>query len=239
MAENARLIDFERCLNFRDLGGYEAADGRKVAWGRLYRSMTPEFMTEADVARARDDLRIRRVIDLRDRPDLDSGPIGYPPAQRTVIRFAEVAHFPEIRDLPVVDVLRMHLDISAPAIAEAIQLLSDDCGGASVFHCQTGKDRTGVLAAIILRLLGVDTEDVVSDYMLGAPIAADVHALATSLGRPPRVPPPKSALEPPDERAMRALLTRMDEEFGGARSYVEGVGVPGEVIDRFVHGMLD
>src|SRR5438552_9370655 len=97
-AEAERFVTFERCLNFRDLGGYAAADGRKVRRGRLYRSMTPQFMTESDVERAIQSLGVRRVLDLRDRPDVDSGPLGRAPNQRHVVKFAEFAFLPETRD---------------------------------------------------------------------------------------------------------------------------------------------
>jgi protein-tyrosine phosphatase len=235
--ERERLVLFERCLNFRDLGGYAAGDGRKVRWGRLYRSMTPQFMTEGDIRHAVDDLGVRRVLDLRDRPEADSGPLGRPPNQRHVAKFAEFAKFPEVRDLPAREVLPKHLDYSAAGIARAFEVLADDPGGATVFHCQTGKDRTGVLAAIILRLLGVSADAVVADYMLGAELVSGVQAIIDALGPQPFAPP-RSALEGLDERAIRAVIARLDDEFGGARAYLGRIGVPDEAIARFVADML-
>src|SRR5207249_1377732 len=162
----SRFISFERCFNFRDLGGYRTEDGGTVHRGRLFRSMTPQFMTEADVKRAREDLGIRRVLDLRewrDRPEIVGGPLGDPPNERFVVTFAEFARFPEVRDLPIEQVLTKHLDYSKAGIVQAIELLAAETEGATLFHCQTGKDRTGVLAAILLRLLGVSVEDAVAD----------------------------------------------------------------------------
>ena len=60
-----RLIPLEGCLNFRDLGGYPTADGRRVRWRRLFRSDALHLLTTADVAHVRDDLGIGDVIDLR------------------------------------------------------------------------------------------------------------------------------------------------------------------------------
>ena len=73
-----RIIEFERCFNFRDIGGYAGRDGRRVRWRRLFRSMTPQYMTEADVAKARG-LGITLVFDIRG-PQATSGPLGEPPA---------------------------------------------------------------------------------------------------------------------------------------------------------------
>jgi hypothetical protein len=60
-----REITFEGTMNFRDLGGYAGADGRTVRWRRLFRGMTPEWMTDADVERAQRDLGVTLVLDLR------------------------------------------------------------------------------------------------------------------------------------------------------------------------------
>jgi len=233
----SRFITFERCLNFRDLGGYAAADGKEVRRGRLYRSMTPQFMTEADVRHARGDLGIRRVLDLRDWPDTDSGLLGRPPNERQVVKFSEFAFMPETRDLSTRDALPLHLDYSAAAIAEAIRLLAADFDGATVFHCQTGKDRTGVLAVVLLRLLGVSADDAIADYMAGAEIAPAVQALINAESDVPFTPP-RFALEGLDPAGITAVLDRLESEFGGAHRYLESNGVAPEALDRLIASML-
>jgi len=233
------MIAFEACLNFRDLGGYATADGRRVRTGRLFRSMTPEFMTEADLRCATDDLGVRLVIDLRNAADRDSGPIGEPPRRRHVLGFVEMADFDELRELPPEEALPLHLDLSSSAIAEAIDILSDGRDGAALFHCQTGKDRTGVLAAVLLRALGVSEEDVMADYLAGVPLTAEVIALLAANGRPMSPRAPLHAREPSKEEAMRAFLKRLEDEFGGARSYLLSHGVRDDVLENFVTGMLE
>ena len=64
-ASDNRRIEFEGVANFRDLGGYETADGRTVRWRQLFRSDALHYMTKRDAVRARDELGIRTVIDLR------------------------------------------------------------------------------------------------------------------------------------------------------------------------------
>ena len=65
-----RLIDFEGCLNFRDLGGYPTSDGRQVKWRQVFRSDALHLLTTSDVNRFRDELGIRDVVDLRSTVEL-------------------------------------------------------------------------------------------------------------------------------------------------------------------------
>ncbi|MDQ1512133.1 MAG: protein-tyrosine phosphatase, partial [Actinomycetota bacterium] len=62
-------MPFEACFNFRDIGGYETADGRRVRWGSVFRSDTLHRLTTADLERARE-LGVRTVIDLRSVAEL-------------------------------------------------------------------------------------------------------------------------------------------------------------------------
>ncbi len=60
-----RCVPFERCFNFRDLGGYLAPGDRRTSWRRLFRSDSLHYMTQEDTERARDELRIVTIVDLR------------------------------------------------------------------------------------------------------------------------------------------------------------------------------
>ena len=71
-----RSYQVERCFNFLDLGGYPAEDERSVRWGRFFRSMTPQLMTDAGVEQVRDVLGIRTVVDLRKEESAKAGPFG-------------------------------------------------------------------------------------------------------------------------------------------------------------------
>jgi protein-tyrosine phosphatase len=232
-----RHIEFERCFNFRDLGGYEAARGRHVRWRRLFRSMTPEYMTEADVAFAREHLGLRKMIDLRRPADehMGSGLLGEPPVRRLLVTLADARGFPELRELPYEQNLARGIELNGPRFVEALAFLADGDDGAALFHCHTGKDRTGQMAAVVLKLLGVRDADVIEDYMHSVPGFAAMRAVGLPIFPDDA---PSIAKTPPEEGWVRLLLAKL-ESLGGAEAYLKAAGAPDELLARFRESVLE
>lgn len=230
-----RHIAFDALHNFRDLGGYATADGRRTRSGLLYRADALSRLTEgsADWERFRA-LGVRTVIDLRypweiDRrgrvpahpsftyhnlsiehrpydqpalaPDVEPGPY-------LSARFAEVAEDGTTE-------IRTALELIAAAVRADEPL---------VFHCASGKDRTGLLAALVLLLAGVPEDTVVEDFSLTELAAPALLAdwRARNGGRSPRWPWVGRA--PAD--VMRLFLAGLNERYGSAEGYVgEALGM--------------
>ncbi len=182
-AAGERYLALERGRNFRDFGGYETADGRRVRWRRLYRSGHLADLTDADYTRLRD-TGIRLVCDFRRTEEQERNPTTWRATPR-----------PEILKLPLLDGQQ---SFEGPGVSERIRsepavaregmiaiyerLVSADAivasyghmferiarskGHAVLIHCSGGKDRTGVGAALILTALGVDRDTVIEDYLL-------------------------------------------------------------------------
>ena len=111
----------------------------------------------------------------------------------------------------------------------------------ALFHCRLGKDRTGVLAALILKLLGVGDDDVVQDYMLteqqdpfARRLLIEVELDDTIEHREPRV-----AKEPPSRAAIEAMLTRLVSQYGGAYGFFAQHGVAAALLGDFVESALE
>jgi len=166
---------FEGCVNFRDLGGYRTADGRMVAWRTLFRADGLNRLTDADVAQL-GDIGLATVIDLR-TPD-EAEQRGRFPVDRVPVTYL---------GLPLTDVLPANEELpdwkeaayvasrygamvseGGPVLTSAIQALATGDALPAVMHCSAGKDRTGVLSALILAFLGVPDETIVADYALSA-----------------------------------------------------------------------
>jgi hypothetical protein len=243
VAVAGREVEFDRCANFRDLGGLAGRDGRVVRRGKLFRSMTPEYMTPGDVQKAHD-LGIRLVVDLRGPRFQSSGAIGEAPARR-VSPGRRRALAPnkqalaEYLRLSPADALIVVLDRMGKVYANAAGAISDE-PEASVVHCRLGKDRTGVFSAVMLKLLGVRDSEVIEDYMLSAESLPRVMALTNEnepedrAGAGSRV-----ANEPPGRAAIEGVLRRLQEEYGGAEAYLQGHGLSRRRTRKLIDGLLE
>lgn len=164
--------------NFRDLGGYLTEDGRRVRWGRLYRSGTMGGLTDVD-CRHLATLGIRSVCDLRTPEERQDDPNGWA-AEAGIDYWCRdyVSSFGELHRL-MASGLATEEDARAAMIAGYRRLPREQApahravferlrNGAVplVFNCTAGKDRTGTLAALVLSALGVPRETIVADYRL-------------------------------------------------------------------------
>lgn len=173
--EPARHVEFETCCNFRDLGGYPASDGRRTRWRTLFRADGMVQLTDADHAVLRS-LGVRSVLDLR--TDLEAEARGRFPSDLPGVTYYHLPltdTLPGAEDVPdwgdssyVAKRYASYLEGGAPSLCAALDILADQGNLPAVFHCSVGKDRTGVLAAVVLGMLGVPDEVIVEDYVLSA-----------------------------------------------------------------------
>ncbi len=171
----SRTLAFEGCVNFRDLGGYRTTDGRMVAWRRLFRADGLNKLTPADRAQLVD-LGLTTVIDLRTLDEAEqrgSFPVEDVPVRYVGLPLTDV--LPATEDLPdwkeaayVATRYGAMVSEGGPVLTEAIHVLASGDSLPAVMHCSAGKDRTGVLSALVLAFLGVPDEAIVEDYALSA-----------------------------------------------------------------------
>ncbi|MER7820445.1 tyrosine-protein phosphatase [Streptomyces sp. NPDC096153] len=172
MTRQSRHIPFERLHNFRDLGGYPTEDGRSVRWGRLYRSDSLAELSGDDWERFLG-LGIGTVVDLRYPWEIEAR--GRVPEDASfAYHNLSIEHRPYDQPSlgPEVEVgpflAERYLEVADDGVAELRQALGviAAADGPVVFHCASGKDRTGLLAALVLLLLGVSEADAVEDFAL-------------------------------------------------------------------------
>jgi protein-tyrosine phosphatase len=243
-----RRITLERAFNFRDLGGYAANDRRTVRWGLIYRADGIHRIEGADLARVAT-LGIRTVVDLRTRGELaDHGRVATESLAASYRHLPLLEHVWE-RDLPVAELDAVEflsgryldmLEKGASSIVSALSIMAEAERLPLVFHCSAGKDRTGVLAAILLSLLGVSDDDIAADYALS-------RAAMRELAEWVRTERPESyesmAAQPPafldaPPLAMRGFLVRARAQYGSLTDYVRSVGLTDRNVEALQSALL-
>ncbi|MEU1541461.1 tyrosine-protein phosphatase [Actinacidiphila glaucinigra] len=219
-----RHVAFERLHNFRDMGGYRTAEGRAVRWGRLYRSDALSKLGGADLERFTG-LGVRTVIDLRYPFEIEAkGRV--PEATGVAYHNLSIEHRPYDQTAfgPEVETTafyaRLHAEVAADGVKEltrALELIAAEGNGPLVFHCAAGKDRTGLLAALVLGLLGVPEEDIVADYALSELATARLLADWTAANPERSLRWPGWGRAPAD--AMRIFLAGLAAEHGSVEGY--------------------
>ena len=244
-----RWLPMEGCVNFRDLGGYATEEGRTTRWRRLYRSDALQDLTGEDADFVIRELGVRLVVDLRnsDESQRDGrGPLPDLGAEYRHFPLLEERGFPPFTGGDVVERLAGTYEWlvrnSGPRIAEAVNTISESMAVSEqlaqsgvVFHCSAGKDRTGMLAAIILEVLGVNRETIHSDYLLTNDVVEGI--LRRIKGMQPDATPTTQSLSAQPE-AFRRFRETLHGEYGGAESYLREHGVKGSTLDTLRSHLL-
>jgi protein-tyrosine phosphatase len=234
-----RLVPFSEILNFRDLGGYHTADGRTTRWGRLFRSDVGQPLSASDIDLLRT-LGVATVIDLRSPVEVErtASALRVDPS----IRFVNTSVLSndgliERREESTFDEGYLarrylhYLEVGGDAFTRAFAEMAVYENYPLVFNCFLGKDRTGVLAALVLSCLTVERDEIVADYAL---TATRVPYIVEKLRGVPVYRDTIDRTDPvmldANAHTMMSFLEELDRRFGGARSWALGAGVsPGEL----------
>lgn len=226
-------LRWENCYNVRDLGGYETVDGRRTRFGAFVRADNLSRLT-SDGRTALQRYGVRTVIDLRSPFELEMDP---PP-------FGEsgASHDVRYRNLPLIEQDSMNAQAIATAATNSamyravihgcagelvaiLRAMVEAPEGCILIHCHAGKDRTGIVAAIVLRVAGVAPECIAEDYAASndrlrpyydevlADIS-DVHERASTASQ---------YFADPD--IMLDLLQYIERKYGGIERYLRNAGL--------------
>ena len=225
-----RVLRLEGSSNFRDLGGYTAADGRSLQWRRLFRSDHLAGLSAADL-QALAELKIGHSVDFRGVNEISAQGYAWPQFQRhafmvepTVVQRTQellaAGHRMTAADTVglMQDTYRSFVKVNADRFARLFQLLLQS-DAPLVFHCTAGKDRTGWAAALILHALGVSREQVMEDYLLTN--AYYQRPPATVAGRLPEEV--LEVLWRVQEPFLDAAMDLVDRDHGGMDRYLAEV----------------
>jgi hypothetical protein len=240
--ESQRWIRLEGIDNLRDVGGLPLRDGGTTVSGQLLRSANLRHVTDADVAHLVDVLGLRLVIDLRTAREIDrDGPTAVAVAGVETVALSflpeEGEALPETGEDtdPLLRAYRGYLADRTENVVEAVRLLGAPGAGPALVHCAAGKDRTGVLLALVLDVVGVEREAVIADYALSAEQVETMFrrwTAAAGVAMPDDLTP-----HLPRAEVIAAVLARLDDEHGedgrgGAAGWLRANGLEPDALDR-------
>ena len=252
-----RIIEFEGIQNCRDLGGLQNGEGCKIPQGKLLRSANLTQATEAD-GRKLKEIGINEIVDLRtaleiyQMDDVAFEGIEHHWSPIFVEKVSGISHEepPEDDfDIETVDMRNTYQYITTDegtranlgkALTEIME--HDFVKGGVIWHCSEGKDRCGLISAILLMILGVDRKTVMDDYLMtnlvNGPKAEKIYHQIIAEGRDPMIAENLRNVFLAKEEYLGELFTAIDS-YGSLVNYLtEGLSIRKETIGRFRKEML-
>ncbi len=251
-----RRVHMQGAVNFRDLGGYETIDGRRVKWGRVFRADGLARLTDRDLY-LMEQLGIQRVYDFRTESELAGSPDRLPadgavshihlPVTHGNFDFADAIKRLQKGDHDwltpdfMINGYIGNLEDFAQCWATVIRDLAGAEKEAVVFHCTGGKDRTGTCAALILMALGVSGQTVIDDHQLSNIYIARLLPLLYKRMEEAGIDPDRlfPYLTAP-RQCIVAVINYIIDTYGSAANYlVRKAGLKAAIIDELQQSLLE
>ncbi|WP_439533675.1 tyrosine-protein phosphatase [Polymorphobacter sp.] len=232
-----RVLPYASASNFRDIGGYRAADGKHVRWGRIYRTGGQPLVNEADQASiAR--LNLANLVDLRSIEERRLAPSRLQNIRYNAVGYSMMALMAGVDPSQLKNggaVYRGFPRLLAPQLALTFdRLLESDQPLA--YNCSAGQDRTGFVTAMILSALGVSRADIIADYHLSTPsrrpenempkldpalVASDPVARMFAGYQKPENARPEPLVDADGKAFLSYALEEIETRYGSIDAYLE------------------
>ena len=247
--EAARRLIWDACHNVRDVGGYVTSGGGITRWRALLRAddlcrLTPAGQAELAA------YGVRTVIDLRSPSELAAAPHPYadPTGDRDSPAYHPLALFDE-DDAAAWSLLEATqnngefycgvLDLFQHRVGAVVRAVAEAPQGGVLVHCFAGKDRTGIVTALLLALADVPRETIAADYALSdsylQPLYEELMAGVEDPAERERRAQEYTSLP----EAILAILDHLDARYGGVEAYVREAGVSDDQVDRIRRRLVE
>lgn len=232
-------LPLEGAKNVRELGGYPAQNGTPTKWRSFLRADGLSRLTEDD-ARFLYDYGVRTVIDLRSTEEVSSSPDALSFSKGPVftshhISLAAEGNIKKATEFGITLTELYIIILKSPELTGQVLKLMAYSEGCTLFHCTAGKDRTGIIAMLLLSIAGVQREDIIANYQVSHTY---IH---TSLTFPPdfaETHPQLHALMDSPVHAITSALDFLEDELGGIKAYLLQCGLTAEEICLLQNKMM-
>lgn len=236
-----RHIDFKKVINFRDIGGIKTKDGKTVQWGKIFRSDNLSKLQDKEFDKF-ENLNIRSVIDLRTKTEIkgheDHLPstaqyFSYPSIEDDGDMFTKMRNKVINGKITEDESLQLMMKLYQSIVSDNVTSLravihkTIESDTPVLYHCSAGKDRTGIITALIFSILNVDRETIKNEYLLSN------HFLKSKTEKILRKIKIAKVIKPRlnqhvilnfmrvDERYLNAAFEVIDTKYGGIDSYIK------------------
>ncbi len=238
-----RTLTWDGCVNVRDLGGIPTEDGGQTRAGSVIRSDNIRGLSD-DGWRALDNHGVARIVDLRFPEERDEDP---PRDVDVKVVHVSVLGRSVHDDREYVDRLNAHLDTvddvadhyawsyvdflerNRERFGQALAAIAE-AEGPVVIHCAGGKDRTGLVAALLLRLAGVSMAEIGADYSLSGPNLAGTRDEWLASAPDERERRRREKLSTTPAVAMARVIEDVEGRYGSVAGYLVAAGVSAEQV---------
>jgi protein-tyrosine phosphatase len=232
-APDQRHLALEGSYNIRDIGGYATLDGHTTRWRTLLRADSLHNLSPAS-QRALLEYPVKTIIDLRRTKELHKQPSLF--AQSQEVRYINISLLEDeqkvIQSRSLYEIYRLMLESYQEQILSVLSFMTQEDVFPCLVHCAIGKDRTGLIIALLLSIGNVPASTIASDYALSEQY---LHPLFQSLRL-------KAQQDGKDiqrfewvtrsrEETMLETLAYLDEHYGSVRGYLESIGITKEQME--------
>jgi protein-tyrosine phosphatase len=231
-----RQLAWDGCLNVRDLGGHATEGANVTKFGRVVRADSARRLTAAGWS-ALVEYGIRTIVDLRFHEELEADPPFEVPVEVVHVpafpaleprEWAALDRLAEATGDPAAGTKTVYLELLEryPAgFARAVAAVAQAADGGVLVHCTAGKDRTGLVTALVLRIVGVSIADVAADYALSDRNLAPLTAVWIAEAEDELEQARRRRLSMTPAAAMAYVFDELERRHGGAASYLRAGGV--------------
>ena len=235
-----RHLSWHDCYNIRDVGGYAIGDGWRTRWRAVVRADSLSRLNPAG-RQALIDYGVRTIIDLRSPSELSASPYPFPNSNDGIPAYFNLPLLDESdregmrahhAASSILEIYRLYIDRYAGNIAICLRAIADAAPGCVLVHCHAGKDRTGVVTALLLSLAGVPRTTIAEDYAASdlylQPLYLEALARANRNDGPSATeaerPLPQGSLQSLPETIL-AALSYIDQRYAGVPAYLDAAGL--------------
>lgn len=234
-----RRLAIDNIKNARDLGGFPTLDGKVTSWGKFLRTATLDDAKDCDIKFLKD-YGVKNLIDLRRESEIPFESQSYKKLQEN-FDYHQISLAPDkgLREKEIRQIINREISIGSTyrtlidnykKIREIMEVLSQD-NGISLFHCQEGKDRTGIISMILLGLANVSRSDIIADYEISSAYLGYVERYDEN--------EPYSVFRITSPYNMKEAYEYLIRKYESFEAYLAYAGVDKKIIEKLKEKLLN